>query len=867
MRMLAAALFATGVWLAVRGQLLLDAAAPYGYFYWAKGGERLLISGLLLAAALTLPGASPATGPLPRRPVRLALAVLLLLAIALRAYDLPRTPPGLFYDEASNMHEAMRIAERGEHFVYTPANNGHPALYLYQMAGLFKLCGVTVTAARLTSALSGALAVLLLFLLARRMFDERVALLAAALLAVSRWHLSFSRIVFSGIQTTVWPALAVLLFWMLLRPTLREAESAPPAEAPEASPGRARWLLLPAAAGVALGLCGYSYSAAQFTVGVVVGLLLALLVRAPRALARQRLPLALAVLAFLLTLAPLALYFHAQPGEFNRRAGQVWLLSGVPEEQRLPILTDNVRRTLLEFNFIGDDNPRHNLPGRRLLDAASAALLPAALFWGLWHATRPAYFACLLWLALLLLPGILSTEAPHALRTLGALPPLILLLAALLGRIGEFLRSFLPVRLAAAPAVAFGLTWAVIAVGESALYFGKQTRSPEAWEHFEAPWRLAAETLRRFPDHALHCRPSDSLPLRMLLWEDRLSIAPFRRPADYLAVDAEREHLFLHVLTGRGDDPAARVQHFFPAARLERLLDPFGQPCLVLALPTPADYRHARGLRARYRAADGALIERVEPAQALAPKATGDFPLPPPFQAEWQATLVLPESLTARFQLTADGSAELRLDGTPYLSGETRRLASGLHNLRLSYSSPEATAPADMAPTGPVALHLAWDGGQGGGFEPLPEHFLVAQPFPSRGLVQRFFDRPNGWGEPDAQDAVQQIDFEWIEVPGDSRHFSMEWSGTLHVPFSGVYAFTARSQDRARIEIDGQEVLNVAGQARQSATARLYLSSGPHRLLVAYSDETGYSFMQLYWQPPNGEMEILPVEYLSPSFR
>ncbi|MBE7559962.1 glycosyltransferase family 39 protein [bacterium] len=909
---LALVLVAAGLGLAARGQELLDLTAPYGYYYWAKGGLRALAGGVCLAAGLlfhgagagprgetaqkekssarvaarrsAVDGAASTFGPrlVPSRPTAVArdtertpersefasegargaspslpralvyslLACVLLLALALRVPSLADVPYGLFYDEASNMHEAMRIAERGEHFVYTPANNGHPALYLYQMAGLFKLLGVTTTAARLTSALSGVLAVLLMFFLARRLFDEPTALVAAALLAVSRWHLTFSRIAFSGVQATVWPSLAVLLLWIAMRQPWKQDDAAAPT-----SPARLAWF---GAAGAALALCLYSYSAAH-VMPAVVGLFLAGLAAAsPRRFWKERWGLLPATLAFVVVLAPLALYMRAHPEHLNQRAGQVWVLADVPAEERGARLADNTRRTLLSLVFAGDSNARHNLPFRRALDFATAAAAPAALAWAATQAARPAYALGLLWFLFAFMPGILSTEAPHALRTLAALPPLLLLASALLVRLCRFLAFFLPDRFFWGPAVAVALVLAVSSVKDLRVYFGPQTHSVEAWNEFEASATLAARALRdasRRGPAGLHCNLAHSLSLRMELWEDRLDVQPFRRPADWLDVDADRRQVFAHVLTSGDREAASRLRRFFPAAQIRTVADPYGRATMVLAVLEPRDYRENLGLTAHYRHGDESLA-RIESGESLANRGAEGFLLPPPFRAEWTGMLVLVEPVVARFAPAASGEAFFSIDATTCEQGRPIRLAAGLHRLHAAY-----TCEADPW------FSLTWDAGSGGDMDaPLPSRVLNANPFPDRGFLQIFYDRPDWQGEPDAQDVVDAIDFEWIEVPGDSRLFSMEWRGQLTVPVSGVYEFGARAQDHAVVVVDGRMLLDAHELQRETAAHSVFLAAGRHELVVRYSDQLGFSLMQLYWRPPGGEREILPGRYVEPAW-
>ena len=79
---------------------------------------------------------------------------------------------------------------------------------------MFKLAGVGITQMRLVSAIVATLSLLAFYFLARELFDWHIALPTTALFAVSRWHLTFSRIVYELIMV---PLVESLLFLFLIR--------------------------------------------------------------------------------------------------------------------------------------------------------------------------------------------------------------------------------------------------------------------------------------------------------------------------------------------------------------------------------------------------------------------------------------------------------------------------------------------------------------------------------------------------------------------------------------------------------------------------------------------------------------------------
>lgn len=188
------------------------------------------------------------------------LAVTLLIAAPLRLIWLDSYPPGLFYDPAGEGIDAQRILA-GARPVFLPANNGREPLLNYLMAGVFAVTGPTIGGLRLTVALIGLASVPVTFLWARAFFGPRVALLAAALMAVSTWHVFLSRFGVRAVLLPLLEPLALLLIWRAMRS------------------GR---LLTWVAAGVVLGLSVYTYLPIRVFPVVVLVVLVAGLLRRRR---------------------------------------------------------------------------------------------------------------------------------------------------------------------------------------------------------------------------------------------------------------------------------------------------------------------------------------------------------------------------------------------------------------------------------------------------------------------------------------------------------------------------------------------------------------------------------------------------------
>ena len=360
--------------------------------------------------------------------------LIILLAAFLRLWQLSTLPPGLYSDEAYNGVDARMVLSGGGLPVYFMANNGREPLFIYLQTLAVALLGATPYALRLVSALIGILTIPAVYYCARVLFssgDEQregagldgwLCLLAAAAMAVSFWHLSLSRLALRAVMMPLASVLAIAGFW-------------------RAWTGR-RYRAY-ALAGLWFGLALYTYIAARllplvpaaFVLSEVAATLWQRRQQSPQEwqVCRQRWRQRLTGLLILagagcLVALPLAIAAWQAPALVLGRAGQVSLLAGDSGAAWQP-LVDNLVRVARNFYDQGDQNLRQNLPGRPVNDLLLAALFSAGWLAALWRVRRPRYRLLLLWLAMMLLPTLLSGEAPHNLRAAGALPPLAILYA------------------------------------------------------------------------------------------------------------------------------------------------------------------------------------------------------------------------------------------------------------------------------------------------------------------------------------------------------------------------------------------------------------------------------------------------------
>ena len=193
----------------------------------------------------------------------LIFALIIILASFFRLYSLSAAPPGLYPDEAMNGNNALTAAATGDYKVFYPENNGREGLFINIQALFLRFLPAEPSTLRLVSALFGILTVLALYPLTRRLFrhldrkkTDLISLLAAFFMAVSFWHVNFSRIGFRAIMAPFFIVLALYLFLVSIK---NNSDSVQKAEVVSWS-SSGHWLL-PLIAGAVFGLGFHSYIA------------------------------------------------------------------------------------------------------------------------------------------------------------------------------------------------------------------------------------------------------------------------------------------------------------------------------------------------------------------------------------------------------------------------------------------------------------------------------------------------------------------------------------------------------------------------------------------------------------------------------
>jgi 4-amino-4-deoxy-L-arabinose transferase-like glycosyltransferase len=426
-----------------------------------------------------------------RRKVAIILAITAVAAFY-RLYRLDTLPPGDGHDPALYGVDALNILQ-GARPIFLTTNFGREPLFSYLVAASVLVLGPTALAVHLTAAIVGILTIPAVYLLGKELFaQEREPLksyggfVAALMMALSYWHLNWSRYGVRAILVPLFSALTMYFLYLGLRT------------------GRRRAFV---ACGLALGLSLYTYQAARLLPVLVLFAFLLHAIRQRRASRRDAENLMTVIVISLIVSAPLGHYFFTHPGSFSQRIDQVSVVSETEGAMsQVQALWNRGMKVLLMFNFRGDGHPYSTIPFRPALNAVFSLLFFIGILLSIMHFRQRNRILLLAWLVIMLVPAVLAGQGPSAKRAIGTLPAVACLIAV--GALAPWSR--LAHRFGSWPQPrfrVFAATYVVLFVVALAYggyvtyrdYFVTWASNPNLFTHFEAGISSIGEYIRTLP--------------------------------------------------------------------------------------------------------------------------------------------------------------------------------------------------------------------------------------------------------------------------------------------------------------------------------------------------------------------------------
>lgn len=326
-------------------------------------------------------------------------------AAFLRLYQLDKTPFGINHDAAWNGLGAIYLLEKLPDYIpYFESGWRGETLFRYFITAFIQLFGPTPLAVRLTSVTFGALTLPSFYLLARELFNRKIALLSLFFLATSGWHIVMSK---TGWRTIAVPLFQTLTFLFLIRGLKTKNKI---------------WPFV--ISGVSLSLAVNSYDMAGRITVVLVGIFLIQRFFINKQFLKNYFKqLLVFTVTFCLTIFPLVSYAVNNWINFTGRANFLFVGNRIQETQSLRPLWENLQRTFLMFNVrAGGDDFFVNEP---LLELIPGIFFVVGVGIAFIRLRQRRNLFVLLWLIMALLPGFLSI--PNGNRGIGSLVPVYLL--------------------------------------------------------------------------------------------------------------------------------------------------------------------------------------------------------------------------------------------------------------------------------------------------------------------------------------------------------------------------------------------------------------------------------------------------------
>jgi hypothetical protein len=415
-----------------------------------------LFSWSVLRAAGWHAGAAASRNRLARREW-LAIGALMLIALAVRVWDLESHPYAFINDEGEVGKAAVSLLSGQRSDLFHTGWSAQPMWSFVPTALSVAIFGNSAIAVRLVSAVQGALSVVLLYGLAREAFGRSTAVLAALLLLGLAWHIHFSRL---GVNNLIDSFLASGVLWLTYR-ALKHG-------------GLPAYLW----AGLGAGMTVYSYLGSRLVLALAAGLLAYVALRQRGYLRAHWRHLLVFALAAGLAAGPMLAFFARNPDMFMARLNAEniiangWLASqaSAPGGQ-VGALLEQFRRSSLVYVASPAPGNFFNSP-RPYLAAPAAVFLVLGMGWALSRIGQPRAMLLLAWFwSVVVLGSTLTVGPPTSQRLIMSAPATALLAAIGLREAARLARQsgVLPARTANLLAVCLAC---LISLQGVAYYFG-----------------------------------------------------------------------------------------------------------------------------------------------------------------------------------------------------------------------------------------------------------------------------------------------------------------------------------------------------------------------------------------------------------
>ena len=343
------------------------------------------------------------------------LLLILLIALFTRIYRISLVPPSLSWDEAAIGYDAYSVVETGKDqwgvswpVAFKSFGEYKYPLHIYAAGIFIKLFGLSEFSVRIGSVIFGVINVLLLYLFVKTAFKKKkLALLSSFFLAISPWHIQFSRVSWETNYALFFFLLGLIFFFKYIN------------EKPYK-----RYIVF---SFLSFGITLFTYNAAKIFVPIIV---ITLIILYFQKLIKQKI-FYISIVIFLVfiginflnpnlsglnRLSQLSLMEYQVVETYAYKTTKVYKL-GVLEVYAKQYLS----HFSAQFLFMkGDPNPRHSIQTVGELYWFDVLLLPIGLIFLVKKRNKIAILL-LIWFFTSIIPASITRETPHASRAMFAL--------------------------------------------------------------------------------------------------------------------------------------------------------------------------------------------------------------------------------------------------------------------------------------------------------------------------------------------------------------------------------------------------------------------------------------------------------------
>jgi hypothetical protein len=798
------------------------------------------------------------------------LGIVLLFGLFLRLYRLDYYPPpgGISWNDEAQMGKEAHEFLRGR---------AHPWQFpfsIYLPALSFLVLGESVLALRLPFILMGFAMLIPFYFFVRGLFSPRVALVGTFLLAVSRWHISFTRLVLPSTPTAL---LGLLCFYFLFRGlhTGRKMNYA--------------W------AGMAMGLGLYSHASFRIVPLILFTLFLVKVVSAygtlllsprpakkwKRALAilneNYQGPLVFLITALLFAIPFMAIVRQAPHAAFTERFTSIMPVLFSPNKSYPLDLVSRVQEVFLFFNYRGEGWGGFNLPGAPMLDPFTGILFALGLGCCLFYFWRGENLFFLIWFFFTMIGGGVLVDTFRSHRIFLVIPVVYIFACVTLDWAWRELERALKLKGKMGYAVSVPLLVVVLSLAAWENYdtfFNRQIHAPEVRQEFLRDISAVANRIGSLGgNHYVYLLADFPFYVQGQDFAWMAGDPQGKRGMDITEIlpsrDATQADItYIFSLPYDVQALSALVRRFYPASEVQIFHGDYNRYHFASCLVQGEEVESLRGLVGRYYRG----LDRSGEPVLIRTDATISFdfrqpPVPPPFSVQWEGAIYAPLYGEYVFAAESEGESWVYLDGSLLIKGGGEgkaTLAMGWHRFEVHYGAREEGG----------AMRLYWQP-PGGERDIIPPHALSTAA-PVNGLVGSYYRGRDWTGGPvfkriDPLVLLACVPSLWSGRPSpdlQGQPYSVKWAGYLRLEEAGDYTFQVESQSGGTaVYIDDHKVLEEPGRpyALSIMETRVPLEEGWHEIEVRYSYQDGeFSGASLYWIPPFGGREVVPSDVLYP---